>query len=291
MNNSILLSFDHLLKIQDIGSYSINRRFTHPNRRLDWNVFLYVADGQMEVWEEEKEYVIKKGEYLFLKSGLHHWGEPKTLAGTSWYWIHFYNNLTNNTCEPLNPYSGTYQTPSISPEEYQKYIILPKQGTILHSHGLKKKLDFMLETFQSAGPFRVILLSMQTMELFLSVFKESTIKSLSTRSDYTVQQVIAFLEQRDCYELSSREVEASLNMNYSYLCEVFKRKTGSTIHRYNSQIFINKAVGMMRNSNRNITEISDLLGFKNTFYFSRVFKKIMGCAPSEYRNRIYRDIT
>ena len=41
---------------------------------------------------------------------------------------------------------------------------------------------------------------------------------------------------------------------------------------FNSQVFMDKAVEMMRNSNMNISEISEILGFKNPFYFSRVFR-------------------
>lgn len=57
---------------------------------------------------------------------------------------------------------------------------------------------------------------------------------------------------------------------------------------YNSQVFMDKAVEMMRNSNMNISEISEILGFKNPFYFSRVFRKVNGIPPSDYMSRIYR---
>lgn len=85
MCSNVLLHFDHILRIQDLDFHQIKNLYTHPNRKLDWDVFIFVADGQMEVWKEDREYEIKKGQFLFLKSGLHHWGEPKTPAGTSWY--------------------------------------------------------------------------------------------------------------------------------------------------------------------------------------------------------------
>jgi AraC-like DNA-binding protein len=130
---------------------------------------------------------------------------------------------------------------------------------------------------------------MQTMDLLLTIFKDSNPRSLLTKSDRTVQRIIEYLEQKDGFSLDSQKLSAHLQMNYSYLSEVFKTKTGSTIQQYNAQIFMDKAVSMMRNSNRNISEISETLGFKNPFYFSRVFRKIIGSSPSEYMNSIYRD--
>ncbi|MEX1028910.1 MAG: AraC family transcriptional regulator [Paenibacillaceae bacterium] len=267
----------------------IKNLYTHPNRKLDWDVFLYVAEGQMEVWEEDMEYVIKKGQFLFLKGGLHHWGEPKTPAGTSWYWVHFFSNSNTEACQELNTYLNSYQSLSISHEEYRKFTKLPKQGNISHPKKLENKLDSIIRLYHSTDPFRAITLSLQTMDLFFGVFRESIEKYPLTKSDRTVQRIIEYLEQKDGYGLDSLKLSTYLDMNYSYLCEVFKKKTGSTIHMYNSQIFIDRATGMMRTSNLNISEIGELLGFNNSFYFSRVFRKIMGCAPSEYMSRIYRE--
>lgn len=288
MRSDVLLHFNKMLIIQDLGFHTTKNIYTHPDRKLDWDVFLYVAGGQMEVWEEDAEYVIKKGQFLFLKSGLHHWGEPKTPAGTSWYWIHFFSNSSTENGQELNISSKSYPSLSISHEEYNKFIKLPKQGDISHSKKLEKRLDSIIRLYHSTDPFRTMNLSLHTMNLFCDVFRESNEKRTQTKSDRTVQRIVEYLEQKDGYGLNSRELSTYLEMNYSYLCEVFKMKTGSTIHMYNSQIFMRKAVEMMRNSNLNISEISELLGFKNPFYFSRVFRKIIGYSPSEYMSRIYR---
>jgi len=107
------------------------------------------------------------------------------------------------------------------------------------------------------------------------------------KSDHTVKKMIEFLENRQYYNLSAKELELHLDMNYSYLCNVFKSKTGFTIHDYNAQIFINKAIHYMRSSNRSISEISEMLGFNNPFYFNKVFRKVMNCSPSVYLSQIY----
>jgi len=285
--DNVLLPLDNIFKIQDLGFHITKKLYMHPDRKLDWDVFLYVAEGQMEVWEEGTEYIIKKGQFLFLKSGLHHWGESKTSAGTSWYWIHFFSLPITESYQELNPYITFHQSLSILNEEYSKYIKLPKQGNIPNPKLMENKLEWMIDLFKSSDSFRAFALSSQTMELFIHVFRELLGGCVQTKSDHTVQRIIEYLESREAYSLNSKELESHLNMNYSYLCKVFKDKSRSTIHMYNTRIFVGKAISMMRNSNMNVSEISDLLGFKDPFYFSRVFKKIIGCAPSEYLSRIY----
>ncbi|MEK3794435.1 helix-turn-helix domain-containing protein [Paenibacillus sp. FSL R7-0204] len=282
MHNNVILHFDKVLNVQDLGSHRTESLYTHPDRRLEWEVFLYLADGQMEVWEEETEYLIRKGEFLFLKSGLHHWGEPRTPAGTSWYWIHFFCNSEGEAEQNSNPLKGK---PLL--EEFRKCITLPKHGRISHPEKLEKQLKAAVQLYNTTDPLRTITLSLQTMELFITLFRQSLHQSPLSKSDRTVSRIIEFLEQKDSYTLNSQELSASLEMNYSYLCEVFKHKTGSTIQMYNAQFFMDKAAGMMRNTNLNVSEISERLGFNSPFYFSRVFRKVKGCSPSEYMSRIY----
>ena len=289
MGHNVLLYFDHMLKIQDLGFHAVKSLYTHPDRKLDWDVFLYVSDGQMEVWEEDREYVVETGQFLFLKSGLHHWGEPKTPAGTSWYWVHFFSDKHDMIYQELNMNLKSCQPHSISKEEYSKLIMLPKQGSAKNPKMLEKKLDELVRLFNSTDPFRAVTLSLQAMDLFLATFKETIGTSPLTKSDHTVQKIINYLERKNSYYTDSKELAACTMMNYSYLCEVFKMKTGNTIHAYNSQIFIDKAIRMMRDSSLNVSEISELLGFSNPFYFSRIFRKVTGYAPSEYMSRIYRD--
>ncbi|MGO4376563.1 hypothetical protein AB4Z21_38570, partial [Paenibacillus sp. MCAF20] len=124
-------------------------------------------------------------------------------------------------------------------------IELPKQGSISNPKQLENKLLALLQIYRSSDPFRAIALSLQTMELFLEVYRGAADKKAPSKSDRTVQRIIDYLEQKEGYSLHSQELSAKLELDYSYLCEVFKTKTRSTIHMYNSRIFIDKAIVMM----------------------------------------------
>ena len=77
-----------------------------------------------------------------------------------------------------------------------------------------------------------------------------------------------------------------LNISARYLTDLLKQETGKTalelIHLY----LIGEAKNMLREGKLNISEISQLLGFENTTYFSRLFKKEVGAAPNKFRDSL-----
>ena len=285
MDNAVCFSFGDMLRMQELGFHTVDSLYTHPDRILPMHVFIYVVRGKMQVWEAGKEYIIQSGEFLFLKAGLHHWGDAKTPAGTSWYWAHFYMTPGSDAYPAFSQYTSTFHT--IAYHEYNRHIPLPKQGSMRKAQMFESKLDAMNQLFNSTDPFRAILLSIQTMQLLLDVYKESVSLEGLSKSDRTVQRVIDYLEHKETHGLNSKDIENQMQMNYTYLCRVFKQKTKNTIHNYNTMIFINKAMKMMRDTQRNVSEISDLLGFSSPFYFSRIFKATVGCTPSEYISKTY----
>ncbi len=71
----------------------------------------------------------------------------------------------------------------------------------------------------------------------------------------------------------------------SYLSRCFKQETGENLMMYLAERRIQKAVEAIHENKTGLTEISFLVGYDDYTYFSRVFKKIMGISPREYKNQ------
>jgi AraC family transcriptional regulator, arabinose operon regulatory protein len=289
MNSNVTLSLSEMLKVRDLGFNTSDTPYLHPNRTLNWHVFIYIAQGQMQINEDGNVYILEKGQFAFLKSHLHHWGEIKSPIGTAWYWIHFYDNVQECTLFNGNPLLPLSKKVEIEVEDYEQMLELPKYGIIKLPIFLKKNMERLIGIFKSDHPFKAYTLSTEILNLFLNIFTESAEKITPTKSDDTVHKILMYMNEKKYYPLHSSELELTLGMNYSYLCEVFKKKTGCTLHFYNAQIFVNRSTSLMRTTTMNISEISNQLGFNSPFYFNRVFKKIIGCSPSEYLGQIYRN--
>jgi YesN/AraC family two-component response regulator len=72
----------------------------------------------------------------------------------------------------------------------------------------------------------------------------------------------------------------------SYLSRYFKQSVGVNFHRYLSNIRIDEAKKMLALTDKTITEIAQAVGFNNRNIFLRMFKKLEGLNPSEYRSLI-----
>ena len=75
----------------------------------------------------------------------------------------------------------------------------------------------------------------------------------------------------------------TLFVNRTYLSEVFKKKMGLTLVAYISGMKMQRAKIILANTDLTITEIAELLSYKDVEYFSRLFKQRIGFSPSDYR--------
>ena len=71
-----------------------------------------------------------------------------------------------------------------------------------------------------------------------------------------------------------------------YLCDVFKKNIGITIISYHTDLKINEAKRLLRESEATVTEIADRLGFESQSYFTRCFKKRTGYPPQVFRKAL-----
>ncbi|SER42069.1 AraC-type DNA-binding protein [Gracilibacillus ureilyticus] len=286
MAHRIEITANSLSLIQEIGFIKDeNGVFSHPNRIMpELNVFIYVVSGRLKVIEEGELYDLRKGSYLFLSKNKHHWGEELYERGSEWFYIHFYSENTDNEQKEFSPYRHT----SIIPKKlYHSNIILPKTGKTEQITYTESKLSKLLETFESSHPFRPIYASMGAYELFLDLYMERMKDSYST-TNRTVTKMIELFHKNKGMKLDSRKIEKEMGMSYSYLSSLFKKHTGKSITQYQNEILIEHAIQLFKNQQYNVSEVSDSLGFSNPFYFSRVFKKVIGVAPTTYLEQIYR---
>lgn len=85
-------------------------------------------------------------------------------------------------------------------------------------------------------------------------------------------------------QLSVENVARNLYINSSYLRAVFKKEYGITVSNYIFSIRMDHSKKLIPKGNVKLSEISDMVGFKDPAYFSKCFKKHYGISPSEYAN-------
>lgn len=81
-----------------------------------------------------------------------------------------------------------------------------------------------------------------------------------------------------------QDIADTFNVSPNYLSQLFKKFENIGISEYISNLKIQKSQELLKDGNLKIYEIADQLGFESAFYFSKVFKKVTGVSPKDFRN-------
>jgi AraC-like DNA-binding protein/ligand-binding sensor protein len=99
----------------------------------------------------------------------------------------------------------------------------------------------------------------------------------------TISKAKQYIEEHHTDELSLGQVATAVHTSTFYFCKLFKRITGVNFTEYVSRVRAEKAKNLLLNPNLRISEIAYAVGFKSLTHFNRIFKKIVGQSPTEYR--------
>jgi len=92
--------------------------------------------------------------------------------------------------------------------------------------------------------------------------------------------IAAHLDQSD---LSREEIAQHAYLNPDYLTRIFKRETGQSLMEYLLEERIKLAKELLLNSGKTVGEIASAVGFSHFSHFSRMFRRVTGVNPNEYR--------
>lgn len=136
--------------------------------------------------------------------------------------------------------------------------------------------------------------SLQDIILWLSNFTESVCNVLDirrqskeiTKADLMIDMVKKYIEGHVNERLTLGHVANKMGISQGYLSSIFKKQSGSNFSDYVSEIKIEKSKEYIATHKYMIYEVSDILGFDNAYYFSKVFKKVTGMTPREFEKTL-----
>lgn len=126
-------------------------------------------------------------------------------------------------------------------------------------------------------------------ELLKNLLK--TVKDGRTGKGFSenVQKIIGLIKDNYQEDLNLKDVANDMHLNVVYLGQMFKKETHYSFSQYLNQVRIKKAQQLLINSYQTINEISEEIGYNNTNYFSKMFKKMNGLSPKEFREKYHGD--
>lgn len=280
-DNRIRLFTDVLPSVSLCGYLSTDTGFVHPDRILGVNVLLYVEEGSFHIIEENEEYGIEAGDLIFLKQGLHHYGDVKCPKGTKWFFVHFNLNESGAGRE-LAPYERFLFTEA-NEDESRAFHLLPKMAHVDKNGRIFSRFMTLVKMYESGDYSANLSLNAYLYEILMDIYAQSLSERHVDGKREKVQKMMAFLDERSDRPFDSEELEEYMGLTFKHLNLLFKQTTGTTLWKYHCGVRMERAKRLLAATTLLIGDISDELHFESPYYFCNAFKKQTGMSPSKYR--------
>lgn len=261
------------LIVTSCGTYHLYTRpklpTWRPRGRLDFQL-LYIASGKAHFHFDGKEQIVTAGQMVIYRpkepQKYEYYGEDQTEV----YWVHFTGSDVTNI---LRSYGITKD----------KHVFYCGKGLEYQNH-----FRLMIQELQMCKDHFEEMLEMHLREIFVMIHRhfQASTKLNNSQIAEDIDAATMFFNEHYNEEISIEEYAGNHHMSTSWFIRNFKQYTGSTPMQYILSKRIYNAEILLQDSSYNVTEISQIVGYDNPLYFSRIFKKAKGISPSEYRKGI-----
>ncbi len=154
--------------------------------------------------------------------------------------------------------------------------------------GLKVNLNKLEEAYfhsmiLTPGQFEAAVRLMAIFAQHLSMVSNQVVVQETNAEPPNIVRAKQYIRDHQANDLSLGEVARAVNTSTFYFCKMFKKATGLNFTDYLSRVRIEKAKNLLLNPNLRVSEIAYEVGFQSLTHFNRVFRKMVGQSPTEYR--------
>lgn len=160
---------------------------------------------------------------------------------------------------------------------------------------LSVQADCAVDSLESASAscMRSISQGRTLLELVASfeqfVLETLGLSSFSEKMPDSITSALLYINANLDQPLTLNEIAGHTHLNPSYLSTLFHKVMRLNLVTYINSLRIEKAKAMLRNTELPVSQIALAVGFSQDIYFYRLFKRIAGQTPSEYRNEFHAD--
>lgn len=275
LNNSLLDIKDKTkpLIVTSCGTYKLYTRpvfYTlRPKGRIDWQL-LYIAAGKAHFHFGETETIVHAGHMVLYRPKEPQRYEYYAEDQTEVYWVHFTGSNVTNLLR------------SYGIKDDQKIFCC---GSGLEYQTLFRAMISELQLCQDSYPE---MLEMYLKQIFIQLkrYFKTFAKVNNSRAAEEIEKAAIYFSEHYNEQINIDEYAELHLVSTSWFIRNFKFYTGFTPMQYILSKRIYNAEALLQNTQYNITEIAQIVGYDNPLYFSRIFKKLKGLSPSEYRKNI-----
>lgn len=262
--------------LTDLGHFPPARHhyMDRPKGRDEY-VLIFCTGGNGWCQINDHLWNIREGNVLIIPVGTPHCYGAHEVAPWTIYWSHFAGDGADQLINKLG----------VSPE----HPLLETDEIIRITECFEGMLgDIQHVNSTDDYPYETLLLLSSAQTLILSIllasrkFSESNSKHVETR----VFQSISYMKANIAQTFTLEQLADNVNMSSSHYSALFKRQIHNSPIAFFNNLKMQRACELFNANQHNISRVANQLGFEDSYYFSRIFKKIVGASPSEYLKQL-----
>ena len=142
---------------------------------------------------------------------------------------------------------------------------------------ISRKYSLLILNFSNINSFTN--LDIKMIKDYISYVQKYSTNGYSTN----VKKILNYINLNIYNKINLMEISKNIGLNYSYASRIFKEEVGLNINSYITNKKINIACEMLKNTDLQVQEISNHIGFNDFNYFIKLFKNSVGMTPLKYK--------
>lgn len=260
------------LFITDIGYYP-RARHHHRERQEGINqyVLIYCVEGKGWYRVADRRYDVHAGQFFILPAGVPHEYGASDEASWTIYWVHF-----RGECAAI--YADGAEQP--------QNIRVAQDSRIANRLSI---FDDILSTLQDGDGIDDLRYASSSLHYFLASMRYLTQYRRMSRTPQSETSIVEaakhYMSENIERRITLHDVVSYIGYSQSHFSAIFRKQTGQSPLAWFNRLKMEHAAHMLSTTPLHVNQICYKVGIDDALYFSRLFSKIIGMSPTEYRQR------
>jgi AraC-like DNA-binding protein len=239
------------------------------------HILIYCTKGEGWFILNGKKHIVPENHFFVLPAEIpHKYGSSKD---NPWfiYWVHFKGKKSEAICEKLQGVFpiGIEDNSRINDRiNYFDEMLNVMESEITESTVAYINLSFnhLISTF-----------------LYIPIYRLAKYSKTKAEKTFFISLATHYMYENIENKLTLKDLATYFGYSESYFYRLFFKEIQYAPVEYFNQLKIQRACQLLKSTNMKISQIALKLAFDDPYYFSRIFKKIVGCSPKAYRQSDY----
>ena len=273
---------------------------------------LMVTEGEINFEIEDRRYLLREGDGVFINSNLLHSARAVDGKPCSFFAIDFHYQFLHEDIHSrfgrkylkpvldgkiVFPEFISVRCPDMSyrpefedPANRRRMSVQPEMEALCDNGGWQSQVLRLLRELyvcpeHDTEPYELMLRS-HIIGIWDRLNRQSIRVSRRDEPGETgrLEPVVKYMKENFAYEITLSELAEMLPMSEGQFCRIFKQTMKMSPMQYLMRYRILQSCRLLQDTDKKIGEIANLSGFNNISYFNKVFLQTIGCTPREYRS-------